>query len=97
MYVTVDHNNNPPYTLTREGAHVRLLHTGAVMQDLAMEQHSTWNGLALNHLYRGYPATFQVINWSIYRIATDHTLHHFYLVSESIILYISANVNSLQP
>ena len=33
---------------------ILLLYTGAVMQDLAVDQHSTWNRPALNQPHRGY-------------------------------------------
>ena len=36
---------------------ILLLYTGAVTRDLTGEQHSTWNGLALNHPYRPYTAS----------------------------------------
>ena len=32
-------------------------YTGAMMRDLTVDQHSTQNGSALNHPYRGYPTT----------------------------------------
>ena len=38
------------------------LYTGAVMRDLAVEQHSTWNGLVLNHPYRANTASTLVIH-----------------------------------
>ena len=33
-----------------------------MMQDLTVEQHSTWNGLVFNHLYGDCPVSFQAIN-----------------------------------
>ena len=38
------------------------LNTGAMMQDVAVEQHSTQNGSALIHPYRDCPVEFQAIN-----------------------------------
>ena len=78
-------------------ANILYLYTGAVMRDLTVEQHSTWNGLALNHLHREYPVLSPVINQETHRKNAQHALHHLCLVSEPTILYFSANVSSLQP
>ena len=68
-----------------------------MMQDLAVEQHSTQNRLMLNCLYGDYPALTPVINQETHRKNAQHTLHHLCLVSEPTILYFSANVSLLQP
>ena len=59
--------------------YILLLYTGVVMQDLAVDQHSTWNGSALNHPYRGYPVTVQPST----RDATPNALHCLCLVSDT--------------
>ena len=43
-------------------ANILLLYTGAMMRDFAVEQHSTWNGLALNCPYRVNTASTPVIH-----------------------------------
>ena len=62
------------------------LYTGAVTQDLTVEQHSTWTGLVLNHPYRDCPALFQAINQE--KSTGHHALHCLCLVSESTFIFI---------
>ena len=64
-----------------------LLYTGVVMRDFAVEQHSTWNGLALNCSYGDYTALTPVINEENHRNHAQHALHHLCLVSDPTILY----------
>ena len=79
--------------------HHQYLYTGAMIQDLTVDQHSTWNGLALNHLYSDCPASFQAINQIIFGTTTHHALHCICLVSESTILYffLTAHVSLPEP
>ena len=59
-----------------------------MMQDIAVEQHPTWNGLAVNHPYGDYPVSFQAINWrKTYRTTAHHALHCLCLVSESTFIF----------
>ena len=72
------------------------LYTGAMMQDLTVEQHSIWNRSVLNHLYRDCLIEFQDIGQKVHRTTIHHAFHHSCLVSESIILY-NAHVSLPQP
>ena len=68
-----------------------------MMRDLTVEQHSTWNGLALNCPYGDYPVLTPFIHQEIHRKNVQHALHHLCLVSEPNILLFSANVSLPQP
>ena len=60
-----------------------------------MEQHFTWNRLALNCPNRDCTALTPVIDQEIYGKIAQHALHYLSLVSEPT-LYFSANVSSPQ-
>ena len=68
-----------------------LLYTGAMTQDLTVDQHSAQNTSVLNQLHRGYSGTAKPST----KDATYNALHCPCLVSENF-LYISTNVSSLQ-
>ena len=67
------------------------------MRYLTVEQQSTQNELALNHLYGDYPVLTPVFNQEIHSTTAQHALHHLCLVTEHTILYFSANVSLPQP
>ena len=49
------------YKLGAEQTPNLCIHTGVMARDLAVEQHPTWNGLVLNHLYGDCPTLTPVI------------------------------------
>ena len=57
------------------------------MRDLAVEQHSTQNGLVLNHPCRDYTVLTPVVHQENPWHNAQYALHYLCLVSEPTILY----------
>ena len=68
-----------------------------MMLDLTVEQHSTWNGLVVNHPMWRLHMNFQAISQTVSRMTTQHASHHVCLVSETTIFCFTAHVSLLQP
>ena len=67
------------------------------MRDHTVEQHSTWNELALNCPYGDYPSIDSSHQAGNPQKNGQHALHCLCLESESTILYFSTDVSLPQP